>query len=70
MEGKAGLKNKRKTFFSNPELKKKTYPMFLLRDNIAANNFAFYSLGEMGIFVLPFLLPLPGGDALFLLTRG
>lgn len=43
--------------------------MFLLRDNIAANNFAFYSLGEMGIFVLPFLLPLPGGDALFLLTR-
>lgn len=44
--------------------------MFLLRDNIAANNFAFYSVGEMGTFVLPFLLPLPGGDALFLLTRG
>lgn len=25
--------------------------MFLLRDNIAANNFAFHSLGEKGIFV-------------------
>lgn len=40
---------------------KKSYPMFLLRDNIAANNFAFYSLGEKGIFVPPFLLLLPGG---------
>lgn len=39
--------------------------MFFLRDIIAAKNFAFYSLGEKGIFVPPFLLPLPGGDAFF-----
>lgn len=39
--------------------------MLLLRDNIAANNFAFYSLGGKGIFVPLFQLPLPGGDAFF-----
>lgn len=65
VEGKAGLENKRKPFFFKLSSLKKTHPMFVLRDSIAADNFGFYSLGEEGTFVPPSFRYLKGMHAFY-----